>query len=338
MSGDHVTLVEAFAPGRVNLIGDHTDHTGGLVLPMAVAEGVTVAGERGGDRVVLRSDAYAEPADLPLSIDEPAAVEPAWARLVAGVVAELRPDRGLRGVMTSTLPIGSGMSSSAAVCVATALALGADPSDPVALASLCQRAEQRALGVPCGIMDQLASVAGREGRAVLIDTESCTWEEIALPAAVEVRVVDSGRPRTLVGSGYAEVRDRCVRARDVLGDLVAAEPDAWRRIEQPDVATAARHVIGENRRVREFARAVALGDVVAAGHLMVESHRSLGELGVSTPALDALVARLTETPGVFGARLTGAGFGGWVVVLSEPGTVTEGRRVVPSDGARVTAG
>lgn len=335
---DEASRVEAFAPGRVNLIGDHTDHTGGLVLPMAVAGGVTVRGVRGGGRVLVRSEAFDEPADLPLVVDDPATVSPGWARLVAGVLAELRPDEGFEGRVSSTLPLGSGMSSSAAFCVAVALALGAPADDPVGLAELCQRAEQRALGVPCGIMDQLVSAAGREGRALLIHTGARTWREVALPDEVEVRVVDSGQPRTLAGSAYASVRDRCVRARELLGDLIGADPEAWRGIDDPSVATAARHVIGENHRVGAFADALGRGDVAGAGRLMVESHRSLAELGVSTPALDSLVDRLLAAPGVLGARLTGAGFGGWVVVLCTPGALDEGLRVEPSAGARVRRG
>lgn len=326
--------VSTFAPGRVNLIGDHTDHTGGLVLPMAVDRGTSVDGEPGGSRVTLSSDAFAEAADLPLDVEDPATIEPVWARFVAGVVAELQPSHGFVGAISSTLPIGSGLSSSAALTVSVALALGADTDDVVGLARLCQRAEQRASGVPCGIMDQLASAAGRAGCALLIDTRGGTWREVTVPESVEIRVVDSGQPRALATSGYRAVRDRCVRAEELLGSLVHTEPDAWRRIDDPSVRAAARHVIGENARVLAFVEALQDGALARAGGLMGESHRSLGGLGVSTPQLDTLVSRLEATPGVFGARLTGAGFGGWVVALSEPGALDEGVVVRPADGAR----
>jgi galactokinase len=327
--------VSAFAPGRVNLIGDHTDHTGGLVLPMAVGMGTTVTGVRRGDTVVLRSDADPDPIEVALDLGDPAVIEPSWGRYVAGVVSELRPGVGFVGTVSSTLPSGSGLSSSAALTVSVALALGAPAGDPVAVAELCQRAEQRALGVPCGIMDQLVSLVGREGHALLIDTARLTWRHVPVPREVEVRVIDSGQPRALASSGYRAVRDRCVRAHELLGDLGGADPDAWRGIERSEVRTAARHVIGENARVRAFAAALESGELSAAGRLMGESHRSLVALGVSTPVLDALVERLGATPGVHGARLTGAGFGGWVVALAEPGALAEGMVVTPCAGAHV---
>jgi galactokinase len=328
--------VSAFAPGRVNLIGDHTDHTGGLVLPMAIELGTTVEGRREGDRIALRSDALEGAVDLPISIGDPSTVSPDWGRYVAGVTAEVAPTAGLRGSISSNLPVGSGLSSSAALSVAVALALGAPVDAPLEVARLCQRAEQRALGVPCGIMDQLASVAGRVGHALLIDTGHVTWTAVPIPPDVEVRVLDSGHARTLATSGYAAVRDRCVRAAEELGSLVDVDPELWRGVDEVSVRDAARHVIGENLRVRSVAAALERGDAVAAGRLMGESHRSLAHLGVSTAALDTLVARLEGTPGVFGARLTGAGFGGWVVALVVPGSLSEGRAVRPSDGARVT--
>ncbi len=160
--------VRAFAPGRVNLIGDHTDYTGGFVLPMAVHLGTTVEAERRGDEVRLTSDQEPGAAVIALDQLDPQAVEPSWARYIAGVVAEVRPKTGLRGRVRSTLPLGAGLSSSASLEVAVACALGFDGT-PLELAQACQRAEQRASGVPCGIMDQLTSAAGRAGHALLID-------------------------------------------------------------------------------------------------------------------------------------------------------------------------
>jgi galactokinase len=330
--------VSAFAPGRVNLIGDHTDHTGGLVLPMAIGMGTTVTGERGGDHVELHSHHDAGLARVALAGPGPAAAMPSWARYVAGVVAELGPTTGFTGEVTTTLPIGAGLSSSAALTVSVALALGADPGDPLELARLCQRAEQRALGVPCGIMDQLISIAGVEGAALVIDTGSATWEPVTVPAGVEVVIVDSGERRALAASGYAAVRDRCVAAHQLVGDLKRAAPTAWEAIADPSIGRAARHVIGENRRVLAMARALRDADPVTAGRLMGESHQSLAQLGVSTPRLDELVTRLGSLTGVFGARLTGAGFGGCVVALTEPGAVAEGWRARPAAGAWVRVG
>ena len=330
--------VVAHAPGRVNLIGDHTDHTGGLVLPMAIDLGTTVTG-RPTDvpRIVLRSASEPEPAVVDLPVAEPAVLQPAWARCVAGVAAELGTSRGFDGAVDTTLPVGAGLSSSAALLVAVALALGADPADPTELALLCQRAEQRAAGVPCGVMDHLASAAGREGHALLIDTASLDVEPVPLPAAAEVVVVDSGEERRLAEAPYAERRARCESAQALVGPLRDASLDAVERIQDPIVRAAGRHVVTENARVVAAARSLREGDLSATGRLMVESHRSLrDDLEVSTPALDALVDRLVSTPGVHGARLTGAGFGGCVVALTDPGALGEGRVVRAAGGARVT--
>jgi galactokinase len=324
----------AVAPGRVNLIGDHTDYTGGYVLPMAVHLATTVELEPGGDRVWLESQEQAEPAVVPLDVDDPAAVEPGWARYVAGVVAELRPTVGGRGRVSSTLPVGAGLSSSAALEVAVALALGFEGS-PLELARLCQRAEQRASGVPCGIMDQLASAAGVAGHALLIDCTSETVSPVPLPTDVEVVAIHSGVTRALAGSAYAERRAACEQAADLLGPLRAASMADLAGIDDPVVRRRARHVVTENQRVVAMADALAAHDPVAAGALMADSHVSLrDDFEVSTPELDELVERLGATRGVYGARLTGAGFGGCVVALCEPGAVTEGWRLEAVDGAR----
>jgi galactokinase len=328
-------IVEAFAPGRVNLIGDHTDYTGGLVLPMAIDLGTTVRGEPGGDVVHLSSADEGVDAVVPLDVTDPAALEPSWARYVGGVVAELRPTTGLRGTVTTTLPIGGGLSSSAALEVAVALALGFEGT-PLALAQLCQRAEQRASGVPCGIMDQLASTSGVDGHALLIDCHALTVEPVPIPDGVEIVVVHSGQARTLAGSAYAERRAQCGAAEAVLGPLrLLDDPAAADTLEDPVIRRRARHVVSENRRVRAAAAALVDGDVDGLGQLVAASHVSLrDDFEVSTAVLDALVDRLSATPGVLGARLTGAGFGGCVVALARPGALTEGWHVHASTGAR----
>lgn len=329
-------MIRATAPGRVNLIGDHTDYLGGLVLPMAIDLGTTVAGDRGGEGVVLTSADQAGTAVVPLDIEDPATVEPAWARYVAGIVAEVRPVAGFDGTVTTTLPIGGGLSSSAALEVAVALALGFD-GPPLALARLAQRAEQRASGVPSGIMDQLASAAGVEGHALLIDCRSLGIRPVAVPDDIDVVVIDSGQSRTLVGSAYAERRAQAEAAESLIGPLRDATTADLTRLDDPVSAARARHVITENARVWAFAEALEEGWPAEAGALMVASHASLrDDYEVSTPALDALVERLLRVPGVHGARLTGAGFGGCVVALTEPGALAEGRRVRPSAGASVT--
>jgi galactokinase len=327
--------MRAFAPGRVNLIGDHTDTTGGLVLPLAVHLGTTVDVERRGDEVRLRSDADEEPAIVPLGVVDPASASPAWARYVAGVVAEVRPAAGATGTVTTTLPVGAGLSSSAALEVSLALALGFTGSH-VELALACQRAEHAASGVPSGIMDQLASAAGVAGSALLIDCTTLERTPVPLPADVEVVVVHSGESRALVGSAYADRRRECEAAEAEIGPLRSASVEAVATIRDPVVRRRARHVVTENARVREAAAALSAGDVAAAGRAMGASHASLrDDFEVSTPGLDRLVAELSGTPGVFGARLTGAGFGGCAVALARPGAVRRGWVVRAVDGARL---
>jgi galactokinase len=327
--------VQAFAPGRVNLIGDHTDTTGGLVLPMAIDLGTTVAVERRGDEVRLRSTTEEEGAAVPLDVADPAAVSPAWARYVAGVVAEVRPAVGIVGTVATTLPVGAGLSSSAALEVAVALALGFVGSH-VELARACQRAEHAASGVPSGIMDQLASAAGVAGSALLIDCTTLERTPVALPPRTEVVVVHSGEARVLAGSAYAERRAQCEAAEAEIGPLRVAALEAVDAIADPVVRRRARHVVSENERVREAAAALGAGDPAAAGRAMAASHASLrDDFEVSTPALDRLVDELSATPGVFGARLTGAGFGGCAVALARPGAVRRGWVVRAVDGARL---
>jgi galactokinase len=307
--------VRAFAPGRVNLIGDHTDHTGGLALPAALDLGTTVEGEPGGDAIVLTSDAFADDAVVPLDGD--ADVE-GWARYVAAVVAELRPAAGFTGRVTSTLPIGAGLSSSSSLELAVAAALGAD-LEPRSFAALGQRVEHRATGVPCGILDQLASASGVAGHALLLDTSTLDVTPVPVPDGIELRVVDSGERRSLETSAYAR-RSAEAKAATLDGD-------------DPVLRRRARHVTSENERVLAAVEALRAGDAVELGALFTASHRSLADdFEVSTPTLDALVARLGATPGVHGARLTGAGFGGCVVAVAEPGALADGWLVRPGPG------
>ena len=330
----------AFAPGRVNLIGDHTDYTGGLALPMAIGGGTTVTVQRGGRRVELVSTAEAEPAsvDLDAQVVDPAAVTPAWARYVAGVVEVVRPAAGAVGTVRTTLPVGAGLSSSAALEVALALALGFEGT-PVDLALACQRAEHLAVGVPSGVMDQLASAAGVAGHALLIDCRSLDVTPVPVPEGVEVVVVHSGQARTLAGSAYAARRADCEAAAAEIGSLQEASLADVDRLVDPRLRRRARHVVTENARVLAFADCLRAADLVSAGRLMGESHASLAaDFEVSTPALDALVAALAATPGVYGARLTGAGFGGCAVALADPASPVRGWRLAPAGGAGVVGG
>ena len=343
MSAAHVgegTRFRAIAPGRVNLIGDHTDYMGGLALPMAVQLATTIEGTRTDGSISLRSDDVDGAVELSLPVEDAASVTPAWGRYVAGVAAEVgRLDglatSGMDAEVRSSIPLGSGLSSSAALEVAVALALG-DPGTPLEVARRCQRAEQLATGVPCGIMDQLASAAGVDGAALLMDCATDEVTPVVVPADAWFHVLHSGQQRELVGSEYATRRAQCERAVDDVGPLPVADDAAIERIADPVVRARARHVRSECRRVEAFAEALARGDLAEAGALMIDSHRSLrDDFEVSTTALDALVDRLLGTDGVLGARLTGAGFGGCVVALTRPGVELDGWRVLPGPGARL---
>lgn len=340
-------MTRAVAPGRVNLIGDHTDYTGGLVLPMAIDRYTEIHFHREGDRVRLSSNDDPVPVDLPLHIDDtsgvgpsgldPGGVEPAWGRYIAAVVDEVRPTVGIRGHVTSDIPIGAGLSSSASLEVATALALGFGGTSRE-LAELCRRAEHRATGVPTGIMDQLVIAAGVHGHALLIDCHDLAVQPVAVPDEAEI-VVQFVAHRTLVGSPYAARVAECSAAEAEIGPLRQATAEQAATIADPVVRARALHVVGENARVRACAAALATGDLTAAGRLMVESHASLRDLyGCSTAAMDEAVERLCATPGVHGARMTGGGFGGCVVALTEPAALTTGWVVRPVGGARVIAG
>lgn len=324
----------------MNLIGDHTDYTGGLALPLAIDRFTEVRGERGGSAVALRSDQFEETAKIRLDIDEPAAASPEWARYAAGVVTELRPETGFVGTITSDIPLGVGLSSSAALEVALALALGFD-GDALGLARLCQRAELAATGTPTGIMDQFVTVFGVAGHALEIDCAQLVARPIALPVGeVDIVVVPSGETRELGGAAGAAYADRvaaCQAAEAQIGPLRAAKAASVADIDEPVVRRRARHVITENQRVRAFVAALVAGDVAQAGQIMTESHASMrDDYEVSTPTIDALVRHLISTRGVYGARLTGAGFGGCVVALCAPGALGGiGWTVQAVDGAGV---
>lgn len=326
--------VHVLAPGRVNLIGDHTDYTGGLVLPMAIDRYTEISGTVTGQRVQLSSMDEDEPIDLPLAIERPQDTEPAWGKYIAGVVSEMQQPHGFHGKITTDIPIGAGLSSSAALEVAAALALGFRGA-PLALAQLCQRAENRASGVPSGIMDQLAIAAGVAGHALLIDCGELTVEPVAIPRGVEI-VVQFIEHRTLVGSPYADRVAECAAAEQIIGPLRHSTTARAKTIADPVVRARAMHVTSENRRVIDFADALAAGDLGEAGTLMVQSHTSLRDLyATSTPTMDAAVARACATPGVFGARMTGGGFGGCLVALTEPGALMTGWVVQAVAGATV---
>ena len=309
----------ARAPGRVNLIGDHTDYTGGLVFPMAIDRETTIEFDRS-EHVALTSRDFEGEVRFALPVDEPSAVRPAWGRYVAGVAAAMAerslPAQGFSGTVSTTVPIGGGLSSSAALEVAAALAYGLD-TDVATLAAVCRRAEHLATSVPCGIMDQLTSAAGVRDHALLIDCHTLDITPVRIPESLSVWVVDVSS-RTLDGSEYPARVAQCAAAEREVGALRLADLDTVARIADPVVRARARHVVSENERVREFAVALAAGDAREAGRLMYASHRSLArDFETSTAQMDAAVERCSRLPGVHGARMTGGGFGGCIVVLAD---------------------
>ncbi len=317
-----MTSLVAHAPGRVNLIGDHTDYAGGLALPMAIDLGTTIIGHRGGDQLRLHSEQFrtAMMEALPIMDTQ---IEPIWARYVAAVATDMRLSLGFDGTITSTLPLGAGLSSSASLEIAVALALGFDGT-PMELALLAQRSEFAAVGVPCGLLDQFACAFGRDGHALLIDFTASSIEPVLMPENLEIIVVHSGVERTLAGSAYRERRAACETAASIIGELPTCAIGDVDAISDPVVRRRARHVITECERVREGAHALRSDDGAGFGSLMIESHASLrNDFEVSTPEVDDLVARLISIPGVHGARMTGAGFGGCVVAACKPGAIPE---------------
>lgn len=336
-----MTRVRAYAPGRVNLIGDHTDYAGGLALPMAIDLGTTITGTRGGTSLRLHSEQFDDDADLTVPLAD-AHVAPDWARYVAAVALEMNCTIGFEGFIDSTLPIGAGLSSSASLELATALALGFEGS-PFELALLGQRSEFAAVGVPCGLLDQFSSALGREGHALCIDFAALSVDPVPIPDGLEVIVVHSGVERTLAGSAYGERRAACETAASIVGDLRRCSENALADIDDLVIRRRARHVLTECARVTDAVAALTAGDSRGFGELMTASHRSLrDDFEVSTPQVDALVDHLNSIAGVHGARVTGAGFGGCVVAACEPGAIIDpaditgrGWRVRASGPARV---
>ena len=309
----------AQAPGRVNLLGEHTDYNDGFVLPVAIAQQTRVAMRaNGGEEFVLHAADLGQTAHF--TFDAPPADH--IASYVFGCLALVR-ERGaqvppLDIEVSSEVPIGVGLSSSAALevatlrCLRTLLGLALDD---VEIAQLAQRAEIEYAHVRCGIMDQMASSLAATDRALLIDTRSLQRRDVPLPAGSAVLVLDSGVPRTLAGSGYNQRRAECEAAARQLGRASLRDVESLAELDVlPDVLRRrARHVFTENARVLA---AATCSDAADFGRLMNASHASLrDDYEVSTPELDLLVKLLQEHPAVFGARLTGAGFGGACVAL-----------------------
>ncbi len=320
------------APGRVNLIGDHTDYTGGLVFPMAIDRWTTFEGSEADGTVTVESRNVEGTVHFAIGAPFDPGMQPSWGRYVAAVASVVNPLHGITGTVGSDVPVGAGLSSSAALELCLAHALNHDIS-PLSLALLMQQAERMATGVPTGIMDQLCIATAREGTGTLIDCGTFHVTHVPIPDDVEI-VVRFVAHRTLEGSGYSDRVRECAEAESAIGPLRDADPAAVAEIADPVAARRARHVVSENRRVLEFTRALTHGDLREAGRLMRESHASLShDFEVSTPQMDSVVEEACATRGVHGARMTGGGFGGCIVALCEPGTGLPGWRVRPVGAA-----
>lgn len=320
-----------WAPGRVNLIGEFTDLSGGPVLPAALDLGVRIEA-RAAETIDLRSHELGGKALLTADGTPLEGAAEGWARYVAAVAAELallgRPALGLEGEIFSTLPVGAGLSSSAALELAVGLALCdvADfPLEPLELAQAARRAEHRAVGVPCGILDQAASLLGRAGHATLLETDSLRYEYVPLPADLALVIVDSGVSRRLESSGYGARREELERALAVLKgrdprELALTDVDALLEAGELDplAARRLRHVVGESKRVYEAARLLAEPSPASLrrlGEVFAEGQASLRDNWEATiPEIDRLVELALEN-GALAARMTGGGFGGAIVAI-----------------------
>jgi galactokinase len=312
----------------VNLIGGQVDYHEGWVVSMAIDRDVRISTTpRADHRIVARSLEYEGRVEIAADgSDDPRAVEPAWGRTVAGVAQVLTargwPPTGVELAVTSSVPIGAGLSSSAAFEVACAIALGNAAAFSIRgddLAYVAQDAEHVATGVPCGIQDQMASVHGRANHAIFLDCRTLAIEHVPFPSELRVLVVHSGIPRVLEETPYAERRAESFAVAHQLGLQVLRDAT----LDQVRDLPRGRHAVTEMERVCAFANALRAGDGATLGSLMLASHASSrDDMGVSIPELDALVECLHDA-GALGARLTGAGFGGCVVALAPAAAVEQ---------------
>ena len=305
-------------------MGDHTDYTRGLVMPIAINMGITVTFyPENSATLYVTSSKYQEEVVIPLGGEKPALAElmsfpkKKWERYVMGVLAVLNNRVGGKVYIESDLPVGAGLSSSASLEVGVALALGYSKSKKE-LALACQQAEHLATGVPCGIMDQMASVFGKTDQALLINCYNLEVSYIELPSNIEILVVHSGQDRKLENVNYTQRYEECKRAEAIIGPLNKAGVEDLKSIKDPTIKKRARHVITENARVLETAKQFSKQNLASLGKLFKESHISLDQdYQVSTDAVNDLVYTLEKIPGVIGVRLTGGGFGGCVVAIVE---------------------
>jgi galactokinase len=344
----------AFAPGRINLIGEHTDYSAGFVLPASLALGTwTVAAPRDDRNVRVLSEG--QDATELFSLDvTPQAAQKRWSDYIAGVTWALQQAgcklRGADLLIASDVPMGSGLSSSAAleVSVAHALLTVSNASlSPLEIARACQRAENEFVGARCGIMDQFAATHGQPGRALMLDCADYSWQSAPLPATYRWVVANTMVKHALAHGEYnvrrAESEElvdyvrRRIPQRARLADLSIAETKELISGLPATLARRLRHIVGENRRVHEAYAALNSGDVALLGKLLFASHASLrDDYEVSCRELDVLVEIASRVPGVLGARMIGGGFGGCTLTLVDETHVTDLREQLQMDYVQST--
>ena len=319
--------VRADAPGRVNLIGEHTDYNGGYVLPVAIPQRTRVELAARSDRMVRLWSAQA-PGPVVTYMLGREARDGSWTDYVKGMTCAVARYGELAGFdmrVDSEVPVGSGLSSSAALEIAVGRALRARfhlQLDDLDLARAGQRGENELVGAPVGIMDQMAAVFADTATALFVDTRTLAHTRVALPAPGGIIVIDSGISHRHAGGEYAKRRAECEEAALRLGvaqlrDVGMTDLDRVSLLPPP-LDRRARHIIAENQRVLDTVDAFGRGDLAAAGRLFNDSHVSMrDDFEISLPAIDRLVAIAQEADGVYGARLTGGGFGGAVVILAD---------------------
>lgn len=325
-----MNVASAFAPGRVELLGNHTDYNEGLVLGAAIDRGLTISGRARIDDVIKLRSSLMGQVDINSRHFRPQ-TESTWANYVLGVDYELSqfgiPMSGFEATIEGNLPPRAGLSSSAAFEVATALfllRLHGKRLPPMDLAKLCQRAENRFVGVQSGLLDQVMSIFGRANNLIFFDTRSEQVQLIRFPADLALIIADSGKQRELARGDYNLRREQTVAATQALGVRAlrdASLADLEKRTDlDPLLRRRARHVVGENERVQRAVELLNNGDPIGFGQLLNQSHQSSrANFENSTAELDLLVAVAQAIPGVLGARLTGAGFGGAIVALCRRG-------------------
>jgi galactokinase len=332
------------APGRVNLIGEHTDYNEGFVLPAAIEFYCwTAAVPRGDGKLVIHSENFNETVEARLDSLSPLANKH-WANYPLGVAWALRrvgkPISGANIYIAGEVPLGAGLSSSAAVEVSVALALlDQGAVDRAELAQLCQKAENEFVGARVGIMDQFVSCFGRASHALLLDCRSLKHEFVKLPANLQLVICNTMVPHELASGEYNARRAECEEGvrilRNVLPEIRALRDVTLSQLEDhrqklsPKAFARCRHVITENARVKRAVEAFHKGDIAAVGPLLQDSHRSLrDDYEVSCKELDLMVEIATGQPGLIGARMTGGGFGGCTINLVESAAVSSFRRNV----------